>query len=67
MSKSIYIPRGINTDALDRSLKWDFDPINYKVCSILTPLDPAALRCAMRRSAITYLEAISSGACTRTL
>jgi V-type H+-transporting ATPase subunit A len=31
MSKSIYIPRGINTDALDRSLKWDFTPAAYKV------------------------------------
>lgn len=31
MSKSIYIPRGINTDALDRALKWDFTPVNYKV------------------------------------
>ncbi|KDE08013.1 V-type proton ATPase catalytic subunit A isoform 2 [Microbotryum lychnidis-dioicae p1A1 Lamole] len=31
LSKSIYIPRGINTQALDRSLKWDFDPIHLKV------------------------------------
>ncbi|TCD60321.1 H(+)-transporting V1 sector ATPase subunit A, partial [Steccherinum ochraceum] len=31
LSKSIYIPRGINTEALDRSLKWDFNPINFKV------------------------------------
>lgn len=31
MSESIYIPRGINTTALDRSIRWDFDPINYKV------------------------------------
>ncbi|GAA5978106.1 hypothetical protein JCM10908_004231 [Rhodotorula pacifica] len=30
-SDSIYIPRGINTDALDRGIKWDFDPLNYKV------------------------------------
>lgn len=30
-SKSIYIPRGINTDALDRSIKWDFTPGQYKV------------------------------------
>lgn len=35
LSKSIYIPRGINTDALDRSLKWDFNPVNYKVCGKL--------------------------------
>lgn len=33
LSKSIYIPRGINTDALDRSLKWDFKPANFKVGS----------------------------------
>ncbi|KAF8626150.1 hypothetical protein AX15_005044 [Amanita polypyramis BW_CC] len=31
LSKSIYIPRGINTDPLDRSLQWDFKPGNYKV------------------------------------
>ncbi|EEB86861.1 hypothetical protein MPER_16032, partial [Moniliophthora perniciosa FA553] len=30
LSKSIYIPRGINTDALDRSLKWDFNPASFK-------------------------------------
>ncbi|KII88873.1 hypothetical protein PLICRDRAFT_175132 [Plicaturopsis crispa FD-325 SS-3] len=30
ISKSIYIPRGINTDALDRSLQWDFKP-TFKV------------------------------------
>ncbi|KAG8707018.1 H(+)-transporting V1 sector ATPase subunit A [Ceratobasidium sp. 394] len=30
-SQSIYIPRGINTDALDRSIKWDFSPVNFKV------------------------------------
>jgi hypothetical protein len=31
LSKSIYIPRGINTDALDRNLNWDFTPTNFKV------------------------------------
>ncbi|CDO74726.1 hypothetical protein BN946_scf184593.g8 [Trametes cinnabarina] len=31
LSKSIYIPRGIHTEALDRSLKWDFNPVNFKV------------------------------------
>ncbi|KAF8558417.1 V-type ATPase [Imleria badia] len=31
LSKSIYIPRGINTEALDRSLKWDFTPASFKV------------------------------------
>ncbi|KAJ7632286.1 ATP synthase alpha/beta family, nucleotide-binding domain-containing protein [Roridomyces roridus] len=31
LSKSIYIPRGINTHALDRSLKWDFKPASFKV------------------------------------
>ncbi|KAK4058723.1 H(+)-transporting V1 sector ATPase subunit A [Microbotryomycetes sp. JL221] len=30
MSQSIYIPRGINTQALDREIKWDFEPVNYK-------------------------------------
>ena len=36
MSKSIYIPRGINTSALDRSLKWDFSPAEFKVWLLLT-------------------------------
>ncbi|KAJ3728916.1 ATP synthase alpha/beta family, nucleotide-binding domain-containing protein [Lentinula raphanica] len=31
LSKSIYIPRGINTDALDRSLQWDFKPGSFSV------------------------------------
>ncbi|KAG2158047.1 V-type ATPase [Suillus bovinus] len=31
LSKSIYIPRGINTEALDRSISWDFTPATYKV------------------------------------
>ncbi|KAF8727555.1 hypothetical protein AX14_007299 [Amanita brunnescens Koide BX004] len=31
LSKSIYIPRGINTDALDRSLQWEFKPGFLKV------------------------------------
>ncbi|GAA5968187.1 hypothetical protein JCM11641_003762 [Rhodosporidiobolus odoratus] len=31
MSNSIYIPRGINTEALDRTIKWDFTPVNFKV------------------------------------
>jgi hypothetical protein len=30
-SQSIYIPRGINTDALSRELKWDFKPGQFKV------------------------------------
>jgi len=31
LSKSIYIPRGINTDALDRYIQWDFSPNSFKV------------------------------------
>ncbi|KAI9510371.1 V-type ATPase [Russula earlei] len=31
LSKSIYIPRGINTEALDRNIKWDFTPTNVKL------------------------------------
>ncbi|KIM58705.1 hypothetical protein SCLCIDRAFT_16715 [Scleroderma citrinum Foug A] len=31
LSKSIYIPRGINTEALDRSIKWDFTPVSLQV------------------------------------
>ncbi|ORX37708.1 vacuolar membrane ATPase subunit A [Kockovaella imperatae] len=30
-SQSIYIPRGINTQALDRQIKWDFNPASFKV------------------------------------
>ena len=30
-TNSIYIPKGINTDALSRSLKWDFSPKDLKV------------------------------------
>jgi len=30
-SGSIYIPRGINTEALDRDIKWDFNPAQFKV------------------------------------
>lgn len=31
LSSSIYIPRGINTTALNRTIKWDFNPVNFKV------------------------------------
>ncbi|KAJ1731413.1 H(+)-transporting V1 sector ATPase subunit A, partial [Coemansia sp. Benny D160-2] len=30
-SQSIYIPRGIDTPALDKKLEWQFEPINVKV------------------------------------
>ena len=30
LSQSIYIPRGINTPALDKKLAWDFEPLTYK-------------------------------------
>lgn len=33
LSKSIYIPKGINTEALDRTIKWDFTPTDIKVPS----------------------------------
>ncbi|KZT56380.1 putative TFP1p-H+-ATPase V1 domain 69 kd catalytic subunit, vacuolar [Calocera cornea HHB12733] len=36
LSKSIYIPRGINTSALDRSLKWDFTPGELKIGDHIT-------------------------------
>lgn len=35
-SGSIYIPRGINTQALDRKKVWDFEPVNYKVGDHIT-------------------------------
>jgi V-type H+-transporting ATPase subunit A len=37
LTKSIYIPKGVRTTALDRHLKWDFKPINtIRVGSHLT-------------------------------
>ncbi|KAI9011397.1 V-type proton ATPase catalytic subunit A [Gaertneriomyces semiglobifer] len=36
ISKSIYIPRGISTPALDKSLMWDFDPVNFSVGDHIT-------------------------------
>ncbi|KAJ9115792.1 H(+)-transporting V1 sector ATPase subunit A [Naganishia onofrii] len=30
-SQSIYIPRGINTEALNREFKWDFNPASFSV------------------------------------
>lgn len=32
LSNSIYIPRGVNTSALDKSTLWEFQPLNVKVC-----------------------------------
>lgn len=31
MSNSIYIPRGLSTQALDRAKEWDFVPAGFKV------------------------------------
>ena len=31
MSKSIYIPRGINTPSLSKDKSWEFQPANFKV------------------------------------
>lgn len=31
LTDSIYIPKGVNTPALDRSKKWEFEPQNVKV------------------------------------
>jgi V-type H+-transporting ATPase subunit A len=31
VSQSIYIPRGISTPALDTSVSWDFNPLNFQV------------------------------------
>ena len=47
LSQSIYIPRGINTEALDRSLKWDFTPGDFKVhpFPVFTPLTPHLCFC----------------------
>jgi len=36
ISKSIYLPRGINTPALDKKVSWDFEPQNFKVGDHIT-------------------------------
>jgi len=36
LSQSIYIPRGINTPALDKKMGWDFEPLNFKVGDHIT-------------------------------
>ncbi|XP_041373038.1 V-type proton ATPase catalytic subunit A [Gigantopelta aegis] len=36
LTQSIYIPKGVNTPALDRSKKWDFEPLNVRVGSHMT-------------------------------
>ncbi|TRY81589.1 hypothetical protein DNTS_012094, partial [Danionella cerebrum] len=36
LTKSIYIPRGVNIGALNRDLKWDFSPNNLRVGSHIT-------------------------------
>lgn len=36
ISKSIFIPRGINTNALDKDLKWYFKPLTFKVGDHIT-------------------------------
>ncbi|CAG8719324.1 20384_t:CDS:10, partial [Cetraspora pellucida] len=36
LSRSIYIPRGISTPALDKKLFWEFEPSNYKIGDHIT-------------------------------
>jgi V-type H+-transporting ATPase subunit A len=36
LSKSIYIPRGINTPALDKDKEWPFEPVNFQVGDHIT-------------------------------
>jgi V-type H+-transporting ATPase subunit A len=36
MTKSIYIPKGVNTTALNRNLKWDFFPQYVRTGSHIT-------------------------------
>lgn len=35
-SQSIYIPRGISVDALDRNIQYEFEPLNFKVGDHIT-------------------------------
>eukprot|EP01114_Cavostelium_apophysatum_P010860 TRINITY_DN249_c0_g1_i1.p1 TRINITY_DN249_c0_g1~~TRINITY_DN249_c0_g1_i1.p1 ORF type:complete len:621 (+),score=202.18 TRINITY_DN249_c0_g1_i1:165-2027(+) len=39
MTNSIYIPKGINTPALNKSLSWEFEPVNFKVGDHITQGD----------------------------
>jgi V-type H+-transporting ATPase subunit A len=36
LTQSIYIPRGINTPALDKKKEWEFEPLNFKVGDHIT-------------------------------
>ena len=36
LAKTIYIPRGINTPALDKKYQWEFKPVNFKVGDHIT-------------------------------
>jgi len=36
MTNSIYIPKGVNTTALSRSVMWEFNPLNVRVGSHIT-------------------------------
>ncbi|KAK6172168.1 hypothetical protein SNE40_015890 [Patella caerulea] len=36
LTQSIYIPKGVNTPALNRNKKWDFEPLNVRVGSHIT-------------------------------
>lgn len=37
MTQSIYIPRGVNIGALNRDLKWEFNPSkSLRVCELIT-------------------------------
>lgn len=31
ITQSIYIPRGVNTDALSKTAQWEFNPQGFKV------------------------------------
>jgi len=39
MTKSIYIPKGINTPALNKDIPWEFEPVNFKVGDHITQGD----------------------------
>jgi hypothetical protein len=67
LSKSIYIPRGINTEALDRTIKWDFTPTDIKVpASQLAYLTRSRLTGPGRSSEIMSPEATYSAGSTKT-
>jgi vacuolar-type H+-ATPase catalytic subunit A/Vma1 len=48
MTNSVYLPRGVDVHALDRSKRWPFQPANFKVGDQITGGDIFGQVCATR-------------------